>query len=103
MIKSYWGIAYFKCVLYLCPRTQMSNYIYYEQIFRVKPNFITMTKTEIITLLKRKIKEREAESHKDWGNNTCAISNYEYGVAQGIMIGLEVIGMLDKPNNKLRK
>lgn len=25
MIKLYWGIAYFKCVLYLCPRTQMSN------------------------------------------------------------------------------
>lgn len=57
-----------------------------------------MTKREIMTLLAKKIKEHEAESDKDWGINTCAISNYEYGVARGIEIAREILGMLDKPN-----
>lgn len=60
-----------------------------------------MTQEEIIKLLNRKIKEAIEVSEQDRGHNTEAWSNYYSGVAQGLKDARGIIGMLDKPNNRL--
>ena len=62
-----------------------------------------MTQAEIIKLLNRKIKEAIEISERDYGHNTEAWSNYYSGVAQGLKDAKSIIGMLGKPNNKVRK
>lgn len=57
-----------------------------------------MTLEEIKTLLKRKQEDAKRESEVSHGCNTEAWSNYYSGVAQGLHIAQEIIGMLDKPN-----
>ena len=57
-----------------------------------------MTKEELITIIKRKIKEHEnasEEVHKGTLNQI-AISSYESGIAKGLSDALALIGMLDK-------
>lgn len=60
-----------------------------------------MTQKEIITLLNRKIKEAIETSEQDHGHNTEAWSSYYSGVAEGLKEAKSIIGMLDKPNNRL--
>ena len=60
-----------------------------------------MTQKEIITLLNRKIKEAIEISERDYGHNTEAWSSYYSGVAEGLKEAKSIIGMLDKPNNRL--
>lgn len=60
-----------------------------------------MTQEEIVKLLNRKIKEAIEISEKDYGHNTEAWSHYYSGVAQGLKNARGIIGMLDKPNNRL--
>lgn len=60
-----------------------------------------MTQEEIIKLLNRKIKEAIEISERDHGHNTEAWSSYYSGVAQGLKDARGIIGMLNKPNNKL--
>ena len=60
-----------------------------------------MTQKEIIKLLSRKIKKAIEVSEHDFGHNTEAWSSYYSGVAQGLKDAKSIIGMLDKPNNRL--
>lgn len=57
-----------------------------------------MTLEEIKTLLKRKQIEAIKDSKGSYGCNTEAWSNYYVGIAKGLHIAEEIIGMLDKPN-----
>ena len=57
-----------------------------------------MTKNEILELLNIKIKE--AQNH---GHNTDAWSSYYSGIARGLEDAKSILGMLDKPNNKVTK
>ena len=61
-----------------------------------------MSKEEIVKLLNRKIKAAIKISEHDFGaHNNEAWSHYYSGVAQGLKDAKSIIGMLDKPNNKL--
>lgn len=60
-----------------------------------------MSKEEIIKLLNRKIKKAIEVLERDYGHNTEAWHSYYSGVAQGLKDAKSIIGMLDKPNNKL--
>ena len=61
-----------------------------------------MTQKEITNLLNRKIKEAIEISEGDYGaHNNEAWSHYYSGVAQGLKDARGIIGMLDKPNNRL--
>lgn len=61
-----------------------------------------MKQKEIIKLLNRKIKEAIETSKQDHGaHNNEAWSHYYNGVAQGLKDAKSIIGMLDKPNNRL--
>ena len=62
-----------------------------------------MTIEEIKTLLKRKQIEAIRQSEVNHGCNTESCSSYYNGVAQGLHIAEEIIGMLDKPNKISRK
>lgn len=62
-----------------------------------------MTKNEILELLNIKIKEAKEISNQNHGHNTEAWSSYYSGVAQGLEDAKSIFGMLDKPNNKVRK
>lgn len=57
-----------------------------------------MTIEEIKTLLKRKQIEAIRQSEVNHGCNTESWSSYYNGIAQGLRIAEEIIGMLDKPN-----
>jgi len=57
-----------------------------------------MTIEEIKTLLKRKQIEAIRQSEVNYGCNTESWSDYYNGIAQGLRIAEEIIGMLDKPN-----
>ena len=57
-----------------------------------------MTREEIKTLLKRKQIEAIRQSEVSHGCNTESWSSYYSGIAQGLRIAEEIIGMLDKPN-----
>lgn len=57
-----------------------------------------MTIEEIKILLKRKEIEAIRQSKVNHGCNTESWSNYYNGIAQGLRIAEEIIGMLDKPN-----
>ena len=57
-----------------------------------------MTIEEIKTLLKRKQIEAIRQSEVNYGYNTESWSDYYNGIAQGLRIAEEIIGMLDKPN-----
>ena len=62
-----------------------------------------MTIEEIKALLKRKQIEAKKESEVNHGCNTETWSSYYEGVAQGLHIAEEIIGMLDKHNKISRK
>ena len=62
-----------------------------------------MTKDEILTLLNIKIKEAKEISNQNHGHNTEAWSSYYSGIARGLEDAKSILGMLDKPNNKVRK
>lgn len=62
-----------------------------------------MTIEEIKTLLKRKQIEAIKESETIHGCNTETWSSYYNGIAQGLRIAEEIIGMLNKPNKISRK
>ena len=59
-----------------------------------------MTKEELISLIKRKIKEHKKYSDNVKGNDLSAeaLREFEYGCARGLEEALGLIGMLDKPN-----
>ena len=59
-----------------------------------------MTKEELISLIKRKIKEHKDSSDNVKGNDLTAEAwrEFEYGCARGLEEALGFIGMLDKPN-----
>lgn len=57
-----------------------------------------MTIEEIKALLKRKQIEAIRQSEVSHGCNTESWSSYYNGIAQGLRIAEEIIGMLDKPN-----
>lgn len=60
-----------------------------------------MTQEEIVKLLNRKIKEAMEVLERDYGHNTEAWHSYYSGVAQGLKDARGIIGMLNKPNNRL--
>lgn len=60
-----------------------------------------MSKEEIVKLLNRKIKKAIEVLERDYGHKTEAWHSYYSGVAQGLKDAKSIIGMLDKPNNKL--
>lgn len=60
-----------------------------------------MTQEEIIKLLNRKIKDALEKSKRNGVHNNKALSCYYNGVAKGIKDAKSLIGMLNKPNNKL--
>lgn len=62
-----------------------------------------MTKNEIIALLNTKIKEAKEISNQNHGHNTEAWSSYYSGIARGLEDAKSILGMLDKPNNKVTK
>lgn len=62
-----------------------------------------MTIEEIKTLLKRKQIKAISQSEVSHGCNTESWSSYYNGIAQGLHIAEEIIGMLDKPNKISRK
>ena len=62
-----------------------------------------MTKDEILTLLNIKIKEAKEISNQNHGHNTEAWSSYYSGIARGLEDAKSILGMLDKPNNKVIK
>ena len=55
-----------------------------------------MTKNEILELLNIKIKEAKEIS-------TDTLSSYYSGIARGLEDAKSILGMLDKPNNKVTK
>ena len=57
-----------------------------------------MTIEEIKYLIKRKQKDAKRDSEGNYGCNTEAWSCYYSGIAQGLHIAEEILGMLDKPN-----
>lgn len=57
-----------------------------------------MTLEEIKILLKRKQEDAKRDSEGNYGCNTEAWSNYYMGIAHGLHIAEEILGMLDKPN-----
>lgn len=57
-----------------------------------------MTIEEISSLIKRKQEDAKRQSEVNHGCNTESWSSYYYGIAQGLRIAEEIIGMLDKPN-----
>ena len=57
-----------------------------------------MTIEEIKTLIKRKQDDAKRASEGNYGCNTESWSSYYYGIAYGLHIAEEIIGMLDKPN-----
>lgn len=57
-----------------------------------------MTIEEIKALLKRKQIEAIRQSEVSHGCNTESLSSYYNGIAKGLRIAEEIIGMLDKPN-----
>ena len=57
-----------------------------------------MNREEIKTLLKRKRSEAIKTADEDHGHNTEHWSSYYSGVAEGLHIAEEIVGMLDKPN-----
>lgn len=60
-----------------------------------------MTQEEIVRLLNRKIKKAMEVLERDYGHNTEAWHSYYSGVAQGLKDARGIIGMLNKPNNRL--
>lgn len=62
-----------------------------------------MTKNEIIALLNTKIKDAKEISNQNHGHNTEAWSSYYSGIARGLEDAKSILGMLDKPNNKVTK
>lgn len=58
-----------------------------------------MTKEDIIALLKRKESQYIEASKENHSNNTEVISNYNSGVAKGLRLAIDIVGMLDKPNS----
>lgn len=62
-----------------------------------------MTKNEILELLNIKIKEAKEISNQNHGHNTEAWSSYYSGIARGLEDAKSILGMLDKPNNKVSK
>lgn len=63
-----------------------------------------MTVEEIKVLLKRKAKEEIELASKDHGkHNQIALENWHQGRASGIEEALQILGMLDKENNRVRK
>lgn len=60
-----------------------------------------MSQEEIVKLLNRKIKEAKEVLKRDYGHNTEAWHDYYSGVAQGLEDARGIIGMLNKPNNRL--
>ena len=57
-----------------------------------------MTIEEIKSLIKRKQEDAKRQSEVNHGCNTGSWSSYYDGIAQGLHIAEEIIGMLDKPN-----
>ena len=53
---------------------------------------------EIKTLIKRKQNEAKKDSEGNYGCNTESWSCYYMGIAHGLKIAEEILGMLDKPN-----
>ena len=53
---------------------------------------------EIQTLLRRKKQEALKTSDGNYGINTERFSNYYSGIAEGLRIAEEILGMLNKPN-----
>ena len=62
-----------------------------------------MTKNEILELLNIKIKEAKEISNQNHGHNTESWSSYYSGIARGLEDAKSILGMLDKPNNKVTK
>lgn len=62
-----------------------------------------MTKDEILKLLNIKIKEAKEISNQNHGHNTEIWSSYYSGIARGLEDAKSILGMLDKPNNKVTK
>ena len=53
---------------------------------------------EVKILLRRKKEEAINTSDGNYGINTERFSNYYSGIAEGLRIAEEILGMLDKPN-----
>ena len=53
---------------------------------------------EVKILLRRKKQEAVKTSDEDHGINTERFSNYYSGIAEGLRIAEEILGMLNKPN-----
>lgn len=53
---------------------------------------------EVKTLLRRKKQEALKTSDENHGINTERFSNYYSGIAEGLRMAEEILGMLNKPN-----
>lgn len=63
-----------------------------------------MTKKECMSIIRRKIAEYESERVEDDKRTSQpgCLSNYSwlYGVEHGLKVALEIVGMIDKPNQE---